>query len=248
MTTSCPQVREYIQQVLRTTGAAPLDAALAAHIAGCSICQGALVLMQASLLDAPATAAPIACDACQRLLPGYIDMEASDGTAAALRTYPQLGAHLWGCAECAEIYLVTLALVAAERTGEIGSLPVLPQMPRLLPAIRLRRPFLNIALPAPRAQRATTRGDDDEEQVLYAEQIGPLSVRLSVRRQQGDDCTVTVAATPPTRARLRLRLGSYVAEAQFDRAGQAQIAGLPPNLLDAPDGPDLLLEIELAAS
>ena len=246
MTTSCPQVRKYIQQVLRTPVAAPLDAALVAHIAECSTCQGALLLMQASLLDAP-VAASITCAACQHLLPGYIDEEASDGTAAALRSYPQVGAHLWSCPECAEIYLMTLAFMAAERSGELGSLPVLPQMPRLLPTICLRRAFLNAALPAPLAQRIAIRGDDAEDQMLYAEQHDQYHVRLSVRRQHDDHCIVIVATSPVTRGWLRLRLGSHIAKVQFDQAGQAQVAGLPPILLDAPDGPDLLLEIELAA-
>ncbi len=236
----CAQVRAFLQHGAGDESLTP-PAEFVAHAAACESCRGALGLIAAALAAAPA---PIDCDACQADMAAFIDCEHAHGFFAAFARFPAVGWHLWHCADCAETYQLTRALLDAEARGALAPLP-LPAAPLRLPAIRLARAFLNLALPPPLALRPVLRGADANERVLYAETLDRRQVVVSVARQPDDDGTLVVSLLPGAPGVLRLRLGGHAVSAPFDAAGRARVAGLPAALLDAPNGPELLIEIEL---
>lgn len=240
----CAQVRAFIQHSLAGDDLAPAPAEFVAHIVACERCRGALGLVAAATLAAPQ---PIGCDDCQAEMAAFIEREADHGFAAAMRALPAVGWHVWGCQDCAQTYQLTRALLAAEARGALAPLPLpVAAAPRRLPAIRLARAFLNLALPPPLALRPITRGIADDTRVLYAETFDRRHVSISIARQPDDCGTLMASITPAALGQLWLRLGDYVASASFNTAGQAQLPGLPAALLDTPDGPDLLVEVEIA--
>lgn len=240
----CAQVRAFVQSSGAGDDLAPPPAEFVAHIVACERCRGALGLIAAATLAAPL---PARCDVCQADMAEFIDWEAEHGFAAAMRAFPTVGWHLWICLDCAQTYRLTRAVLAAEARGALAPLPIAPVAARWLPAIRLARTFLNLALPPPLALRPATRGASDDERVLYAEELERRQVVIGITRQPDDCGTLTATITPAAPGRLQLRLGDYVVSAPFDAAGQAHVPELPAVLLDRPDGPDLLIEIEITA-
>jgi len=246
-TTSCDQIRAWLLQPGTTSALGPPDELLCSHVAACPTCRGAVVLLLTELLHAPLPIDPIPCDACQAQLAAFIDLEQAQGVAAALMAYPTVCWHLWTCADCAEIYHMTMTLLASERQGELAPIPLAPQRPQprhqQIGQIRLPRALLQRTLAVP-SLLGMARGADEDETVLATEDWPGCQITLSVRRQDDGSWTGSVTAEPPVSGRIVLTLGTSVFTASFDPSGIAVVAAIPRQLLIAPESPAMTLSME----
>ena len=243
----CVIARRALRQAIQTDRPSAFDPQVAAHIAGCESCRGALLLVMTELLGRPAAPPPIDCAQCLADLPAYIEHEDAAVPGEAARAFPHVWWHLWTCAECAETYDITRTLVLAEQRGEISLRsalrPASKAQPRMLALLRLTRQFLNQALPPP---LAVARGDADGPMVLSEGEAGAgHAFKLRVQAQPDATWLVEVLVAPPTKGWLVLTLGGARYRARFDPHGLAVVDDVPAALFAAADGPDLGVGIEL---
>ncbi len=119
----CSEVVAQIERAFHHGLISSISPELIAHIAGCSSCRGALLLMAASLDMAPPDTLPrLTCAMAQPALAPYIELERADPAAAA-QAFPSLWWHLWSCPDCAEAYRLTHLMLDAAAAGEIPPLP-----------------------------------------------------------------------------------------------------------------------------
>ena len=244
----CADVRQWLQQAVLPKDLLPLDPALCAHIETCPLCRGALAVLAVEALDLPAAPGEIDCRRCEEDLAAFIEQEAEEGSAAAIRTYPQVWWHLWACEVCAETYRITRSLLA-ERPGA----SVVPSMPATLfgqarprqPVLKLPRSFLHRSLAGSIPATGTARGIAGFRNVLAEEESADQHLILSVQRQADGEWRVDVSVKPPPVGWLVLMTGATHFRARFDDQGEAVVQDVPFALLTAPDGPDLDVDIEL---
>ncbi len=239
----CTMVRALLQTSASNQHIPPAE--VVAHIAVCDLCRGALALLATTMFASAPHPLPTSCADCQAVLDAFIDLEHATELIQAMQAYPQAGWHVWICPDCAQTYRLTRAALDAEAQGALAALPLSPIMPHLLTTIRLARAFLNAALPVPIARQPQLRGAEAAERVLYNELIEGHQLRLSMARQPNDQARLTMQTRPALAGGLRLYLGLFNVWVPFNASGQAHVPDLPPTLLDAPDGPDLLVDIEI---
>jgi hypothetical protein len=242
----CVIARRALRRAIQADRSSAFDPRVAAHIAGCESCRGALLLVVTELFGMPAAPPVIGCSQCLADLPAYVEHEDAGAPGEAARAFPHVWWHLWTCAECAETYDLTRMLVLAVQHGEISMRSAVQLVskvqPRILSLLRLTRQFLNQALPP----LAVARGDAYGPMVLSEGEAGAgHSFRLRVQAQLDATWLVEVIVTPPTKGWLVLTLGGAVYRAHFDPHGMAVVADVPAALLAAADGPDLAVGIEL---
>ena len=241
----CEELRQWLTQA--SPGLRPTPA-LQAHVADCAACQAALLLLAATALDVPAPTT-IDCQDCLADLPMYIEHEQDDPIAAA-RIYPQLWWHLWTCQDCAETYQCTVALLVAEKRGEISTpLIVKPILlkPEPVSLLHLTRQFLRRALPTPALLAPTMRGHSEGPVVLSSRAVATgQHLTLSVQEQSDGGWSVIVAMLPPQAGWMVLALGDERFRTPFDTQGSAVVSHVPATLLAATAGPDLVVAIEPA--
>lgn len=239
----CDRVRQLLHQAAHGDSFAP-SSELVAHVAGCAVCKGALLLMMAEVLNAQLDIEDPGCPQCERSLAAYLDLELERGSAAALRVYPQIAWHLWTCRNCAELYEFTRAVIEAEQAGTLSLPPPLvaaQRSPRVLASFRLTRALLNVSLSSDRAL-GTARGPEDGPEVLYERTEAGLRISLSVTHLADRSWTIDVAVEPALEGRFRLTVGEFSREALFV-AGNATIHGVSATALEEADGADLLGEL-----
>jgi hypothetical protein len=246
----CADVRRWLQRSVLLSDLTPPAPALCAHVAMCPVCRGALAVLA---VEALGWAAPVEinCQQSARDLAAFIEQEAEEGSAAAIRSQPQIWWHLWTCEACAETYRITRSLMQPEQPD----LPAAPSM--FVPqfgatalrkaALKLPRYFLHQALaPSPPAM-GPTRGSAGLRNVLAENESAEQHLTVSVQRQTNGEWRVDVSVKPPPVGWLLLTLGPTHFRSHFDVQGDAIIRDVPFSLLTASDGPDLEIDVELDA-
>lgn len=244
--TSCADIRAAIAVTVRSGDPLPDTAAIAAHVATCSLCRGALALLALEALGAPPPD-PISHAACQAELAAFIDRERAD-SAAAVRRFPQIWWHLWTCAECAETYLLTRSLVVAARQQPFVYTPIQRQTPSLSEVVlRLSRSLLNGFFATLSPDWGAARGGEAGEEVLAEKTTrSGHQLTVSVAQQPDQRWRVVVAAVPPFDGSLVIGFGATTFSAPFDTEGSATIADIPAALLTDPQGPELVVGLAAA--
>jgi hypothetical protein len=219
---------------------APPPADLAAHVAGCARCRGALAATLAGLIGPPPPA-DAGCAACEEDLPAALDLERAQGASAAARRYPHVWWHLWTCADCAEIYQATASLLDAEAVGLIDAPPRLAAAPA--PALRLARSFLHQVF-APHAALGPAWGDDAEPMLVAEDDLPGCRIAIYVSQTAADRWTIELQVNPPIQGDVVIAFGASIFRARLDAGRSARIGGLPTELLTNRAGPDMLISIE----
>jgi hypothetical protein len=220
---------------------------LVAHVAGCSACRGLLAALAANLVRVPAAQADLQCADCQSALDAYIDCERRHGVAAAIQRYPDLWWHLWTCADCAEVYHLTNALVDAEEQVAIP-IPITaapepqPRLARLL-KVQLARAFLHGVF-APQAALGAAWSGGEDESLFAEEQLEDYHIALHVWQRGAIYWGIGITVTPPLTGWAVLSFGELRFSAPFDQHGRAVITEIPHGLLTDRAGPDMLMTIE----
>lgn len=98
--TDCTSIRAWFTQALTRPGTVA-SATVAAHLAACALCRGALIELAASLVPLPAEL-PDRCDVAA--LAAFLDLEAEAGTLAVATELPGVWWHVWFCVDCCEAY------------------------------------------------------------------------------------------------------------------------------------------------
>lgn len=245
---SCARVRRWL--VAGEAVPAPPGPELAAHVAGCAHCRGALAAIFAQLLGRPPR--PAGCDACAEDLPAFVEAEAELGAAAAARLFPELWWHLWTCPDCAEAAAAIAAMVAAEARGLIPPPPTSPTpsaalwplagLPAL-PPISLDRALLH-AVFVPQLQLGATWGGGADAQFLAEHELPGCRVTIAVRQSDDGHCELEVAVEPPVAGTVVVRFGALRYSGALVDGLRATIGALPLALFTDRDGPDMLLSIE----
>ena len=239
----CEEVRQFIGAAARSRSFVPPPAQLAEHIAGCTTCQGALALLLRELLGGPSQPPRIGCATCQQRIAAYAELDSEGGTA--LRTYPEISWHIATCAECAEIYALTAALLEAERAGALSAFPLRAEVTSfVLATIRLTRSFLARTLSPPAPALGALRGQASDRTVLYETESADYVVSLGVQRQPDQQWSLHVTVDPPADGWVTLSLGERGSRVRLSNGG-AIVPNMPAAALDAPDGPDLIGQIDL---
>lgn len=244
----CADMQKWLQQTILSNVRTLPDPALCEHVATCPLCQGVLAVLAIEALGLRAPPDGISCQRCEEELAAFIDHEAEEGSAAAIRAYPQIWWHLWTCEDCAETYRITRSLLAVEQPNQsvVQLMPVtlfgpLKQRP---PALRLPRAFLYRALAGSAPASNANRGAASFRNVLAEKEISNQRFTVSVQRQVDGEWQIHVAVKPPPVGWLILMLGATRFRARFDRQGEASIQDVPFALLTTPDGPDMGIDIE----
>jgi hypothetical protein len=212
------------------------------HLQSCSVCRGSLLTLLLSLDPTLAIGnQPIDCEQCRAQLAAFIDGEQLDPAAAA-RAYPDVWWHLWTCWECAQVYEMTMAMLAGAALPEPGQASRTPE-PAGQP-IRLRRHMLRVAFPQHNTAYRTMRGSTADKMVIYDEvddQGHAITVVVRERPDQGYQIVVKVVPAP--QGRLVVTCGPLVLEAPFLADGTATLARVSSPVLVSPDAPDILVRI-----
>ena len=82
----CADVQSWMREIVQPGKLIPPTPALVAHVAGCPLCRGAFALLAAKAVDLPSLAGPITCRHCEEDLAAFIEQEAEETSAAAIRT------------------------------------------------------------------------------------------------------------------------------------------------------------------
>jgi hypothetical protein len=247
----CHSVRDWIQQATQSGHFDPPSAELVTHVAGCTQCRGALLVLPAAVTSVPMNVTETTCQNCQNDLATYIDIEHAAGISAAVHAYPHVWWHLIICPECFTTYQMTRVLLDAERHGDLTPLvdvvqpgrSTLVPLPRLLKRLHIPRRFLSHTLAA-QPLLGIMRGAGEEDTVLFDEAASGYTMTLSVQKQADANWNVMVSVAPPITGQVVLTFGTTMFRAPFDAHGQAVIANVPPDLLTGSDGPDMDLAIE----
>jgi hypothetical protein len=250
----CQAVFSSVQEALQARNVAPPTSAVAEHIAGCTHCRGALMLLAAAVFEPPRPAEETDCDMCQEYLSSYIDQEIVD-VRTAIQMYPQVWWHLWSCVECAEIYEFTRRLVDAERVGILTPLPrghptpaaqPDPSLPSSkLPLFNLKRDFLFWAFSGQPSRTRTSIETSTHEVVLFEGEAFDHDVQLRVTQIPDQLWHMTITITPPIAGWLTLTLNELHRRIQFDSQGVAFLPDIPAAVLCSSEGSDLIGSIEL---
>lgn len=237
---ACAVVRQYIRQIADGQGDAQPEPAICAHIAGCPQCRGALALLLADAIDA-APARAISCDDCQRDMAAFIDIELLAGRAEAQQRYPLVWWHLWTCADCAETYQLTHALIHSDELAL-----AVRDAHRLVRLHQLSRADLDDTLgQSPLTLRARHRGPSAAAYLLYKEPAGDGSLLwVAVQRQADGDWLLDVSVQPAPAGSLVIVLGDQRFSARFSAEGHAVVRDIAFGLLVGDDARDLDLLLE----
>lgn len=213
------------------------------------------MLLTTSLAQAPISWDPKTHTEFERDLAAYIDTARAGGLASAIRTYPHVWWHICICADCAEMYQLTTALVEAEAAEELGPLPI-PQSSKraklkLLERFRLSPTSIERALfnrPQLGVQwGADNRTSDKLKKVLIEREISEFHVTISVWQEADNEWRLLVSLTPATSGQIKLVINNSVFQAQLNQSGNnTVIPHIPADLLEAPLSSDILVEIEVA--
>jgi hypothetical protein len=227
---------------LAASGGEP-PAELAAHVAGCAHCRGALTATLAAFY-APAAPEPLSCAACSALLPAYLDLEQAQGTPAAARRYPNVWWHLWVCPECAEQAHLVSTLLDAEADGMIMAPPrARIQSVPLVPTLRFARAFLAELL-APQLELGTAWSGADGRMVIAEDELPGCRVVIAVRQRDSTYCDLEIRIEPPVTGSVVVTFGAESFRAPLLAGRQAVVEALPVTLLTDRAGPDLTIAIE----
>jgi hypothetical protein len=250
---ACQGILSSVQEAIQARNVIPPTSTVAEHIAGCTHCRGALLLLAAVVFEPPQLSEEIDCALCREYLASYIDQELVD-IRAAVQMYPQVWWHMWSCVECAELYEFTRRLVDAERVGLLTPIP-LPDPTAVaqpaaslplaeLPIFHLKRAFLFWAFSGQPAQPRTGIEADEHEFVLFDGEASGHSVQLRVTQIPEQPWRITITITPPIAGWLTLTLDEFQRRIRFDRHGVAILSGIPAAALCSSDGPDLIGSVE----
>lgn len=244
-TRTCAEVRAYLLDAAHSAGGAPPSPALVRHVAGCPGCQGALMVLLAELLGGTPRVEPILCDAAERDLPAYVDIELEEGTLEAMRAFPALAWHLWTCAGCAETYRLLLAAAQAERAGLASlatrSASATSSSALVLAEVRLQPAVVARALPRYRPALGALRGDGPSHAVLFESEAGDYELQLRVAPLGATDWELELHVSPGVDGWLLLSAPGATWRAPLV-AGAARLAPLPLALLER-TAPDLVCEV-----
>lgn len=247
----CTDVQSWMREIVQSDKLILPTPALTAHIAGCPLCRGALVLFAAEAVDLPSLAGAITCRQCDEDLAAFIEQEAEETSAAAIRTYPLVWWHLWTCEDCMETYRITRSYLKVKQSQawagakEAVSQPSKPSHPG--PILQLPRQFLHLALASSVLAQGIARGSTGQSYMLTEQDQLDTSLKISVQRQENGAWRVEVVHAPPPIGLLVLAFGAHRFRARFNLQGCAVVHDLPFALLTAPDGPALEVDIELDA-
>lgn len=233
----CASVRHWL-----AAGSAPPPPDLAAHVAGCPHCRGALAVTLAAL-DAPPPPADVGCAACDDALPAYLELERAEGASAVARRHPGLFWHLWTCSDCAESARLIGLLLDAEAAGAIPAPPRRPRPAPPLPPIRLARSALS-ALLGPRLSLGAAWSDGPETLLLGQRDLGGWRVSIVAHQQGAGSWELELEVEPPVHGTVTVTLGDLTLRTTLAEGEVARLGPLPAAILAAPDGPDLTVSIE----
>ncbi len=228
--------------------------------------QNDLVALVSRIIGIPAETGQTNCQDCQNELAAFIDVERQADISQAAREYPHIWWHLLRCVDCAETYRFTTLLLDAEQEGQLPPLDsvlrdVLAQQPvhnhdvspaakppgvRIFHQFVLRRNFLTRIFSISPAL-GVAYGHQDEEIVLAEEDLADYEIHLSVRKDTDGSWCVVVSVDPPIMGWGVLKIGDQSFRARFDECGEANVSGIPTELLIAPDAPDMAIAIETDA-
>jgi len=240
--------------VRHVTGHSQALAVLAAaqeHCASCPHCRSSLAALGAALGELPADAAShvLPCDDVAADIPFYIELEAAGQDPA--RQYPQLHAHLQGCARCREECLVLRELVRAEQRGELACSPVPARRPPIL--LRIARAFLQQTLFP--TSVSVTRADDlapQDRHVLFRDTVAhepeEWVATVELRRHEppaiGWRILVRVIGDQPVAGLpVTLACGPDQRSATTDGAGIAAVDDLPASWFSVNQGEDIQVRL-----
>ncbi len=244
----CADVQSWMRNIVQPDKLILPTPALAAHVAGCPLCRGAFALLAAKAVDLPSLTGPITCRQCEEDLAAFIEQEAEETSATAIRTYPLVWWHLWTCEDCMETYRVTrsyLKVVQSQAWAGVKEAVSQPSKPSHSgPILQLPRQFLHRALASSLPAQGVTRGGASQNYMLAEQERLDTYLKISVQRQGNGAWRVEVVHAPPPIGLLVLRFGTDRFRARFNRQGCAVVDDIPFALLTAPDGPALEVDIE----
>lgn len=243
----CANVQYWLQQAFTAQQPALPDPDICAHIADCRLCRGTLAILMADALGLRIAPPRIRCTECQLDLATFIDHETALGQPSAIRHFPQVWWHLWTCAECAETYTGTHALLRMADDDRMLPLPGTQPHAHRPAYARLPHTFLYRALSDTPIVLGARRGAGGPPMVLVVDEaLGAHMLTLSVQRQDDDMCCLIAELAPPPAGTLVARLGRQQFSAQLDAHGRARLPDVPFELLLGATGPDLELELTSA--
>jgi hypothetical protein len=243
----CADVRRWIDAAARSGDPTPPSQVLSTHVERCAICQGALLLLIAAGAELPPPTSRPLYQQCLDDLPAYIEQEL-EAVSSAIRAYPHVWWHLLICRDCAEVYRLTHAMIEAERDGQLAPVPQLRRI-TLRNVLRLTRDIINRALiPSPMFGMAPRGGLRRPIVLAEEDNAQGYAITLSIEPQPDGACRVLIRAVPPPVGDMLLTLGDATFRTAFDAHGVAVVAGVPTPLLVDPDGPDLVVGIDLDPS
>jgi hypothetical protein len=240
-TVHCGDVRRSIAQMARDEQLA-MPPELVEHIVGCPTCKGSLATLMVALVGEQSSDA-MSCARCEAAIAAYLELEFDTGRAAAVRAYPQVAQHIWTCANCGELYQLTRATLAARHVGTLPPMPM-DQSPRLIRTFTLARAWLSMALPGPLPQLGVARGSDWESVVIFEAMEAGFSATLAACRENSTTWAVSATVTPPADGWVVFSIPPAMRRARL-HAGHARVEGIPAVTMEATDGPDVLVQIEL---
>jgi len=242
---ACDEVRRFLRAVpAPNQHGAALDR-LAAHVADCPRCRGALVLFGAALC-VPPPPQPLTYEDCQHDLAAYVDLEAASGVAIAARAFPHVWWALWSDPLCIETYIAMCTLRDATAQGLLAPLPLgrAASTPRLTLLASVPRMALAFTLPSASLAYGALRGSAATPLVLIDDELtAGFTLHFSVTPMPGDAFALTVRVAPAVAATLILALGEQEYHAPLDDSGVATVAAVSAPLLTDPTGPDLTISI-----
>lgn len=232
---TCQDIQQSLELVLSPSAAAVPTRSMSLHVTGCDACQTVLEQLYVRLTgEVP----PVRdCEPCQADLAAYIDLLLNDGAATAAQELPHVWWHIWQCAECAETFELTLALINAETRGQIMPLASVfraEEKPAPILKTFLVRPAVVARLFSAHQMLGIAYGSGDE--IVVAEEPGDdYNFQISVQRAQGGDWTVTVTIEPQVSAAVLLTVGASIYRALFDERGRAVVYGISAADLQDPN-------------
>jgi hypothetical protein len=163
------------------------------------------------------------CERCQADMAVYIDTLLSAGSSAAAQALPHVWWHIWQCADCAETFELTLALIDAELRGEIMPLESLfktTEPTRPIWRLLIVRPEMIAHLFTARQVLGMSYGDA-EETVVSEEIDANCTFQISMQRAHDEAWSLIVSSEPPLAAMAVFTIGSARYQAPFDEQGRA---------------------------